>query len=45
MPLYISQTPDTLIRVMMEWKVLDKHIDVEEQVLTPISRNGFTVVE
>ena len=45
MPLYIDKKPDTLIRVMMEWKCLDKSIDVEEQELTPIKRSGFTVVE
>ena len=45
MPLNISQKPDTLIRVMMDYKPLDNYIEVEEQQLTKIDRKGFTVVE
>lgn len=45
MPLLVSPSPDTLIRIMMEWKSLDNSIDVKEQVLTPVTRNGYTVVE
>lgn len=45
MPLLISQTPDTLIRIVMEWKELNKYIDIKEQKLKPTNRNGFTVVE
>ena len=45
MPLIISQEPDTLIRVMMDYKPLDNYIDVAEQQLTPVKRNGYTVVE
>ncbi|MBR6412847.1 MAG: hypothetical protein IKS41_06800 [Alphaproteobacteria bacterium] len=46
MPLDITPTPRTLIRVMMEYKNLDKLIQVKEQVLPQKpQRNGFTVVE
>lgn len=45
MPLILSQTPDTLIRIMMEWKGLDNYIEVKEQELSQVNRNGFTVVE
>ena len=45
MPLYISKTPDTIIRIMMEWKGLDEKIEVKEQELQEVNRNGFTVVE
>lgn len=45
MPLLVTPSPDTLIRIMMEWKSLDNSIDVKEQVLTPVARTGYTVVE
>lgn len=45
MPLYFDKTPDTLIRIVMEWKGLDKSRDIKQQQLTPVKRNGFTVVE
>lgn len=45
MPLEISENPDTLIRVFMQYKALDKYIEVEEQELESIKRKGFTVVE
>jgi hypothetical protein len=45
MPLEINPAPDTLIRIMMEWKGLDEQIEVQEQILTPVVRNGYTVVE
>ena len=45
MPLSISEEPDTLIRIMMEWKGLDEKIEVEEQKLEKVTRIGFTVVE
>lgn len=46
MPLDIQPKPDTIIRVLMAFKSLDKPINVKEQVLpeTPV-RNGFTVIE
>ncbi len=45
MPLNISQTPDTLIRVMMDYKPLDNYIEVKEQELNKVERKGYTVVE
>lgn len=45
MPLLISPKPDTMIRVMMEWKGLDEYIKVQEQQLTQVDREGFAVVE
>ena len=45
MPLDIIPKPDTLIRIMMDMKPLEKPISVQEQKLTPITRKGFTVVE
>jgi len=46
MPLKITPAPQTLIRVMMEYRSLDKKIEITEQKL-PIKpeRTGFTVVE
>ena len=45
MPLLISPKPDTIIRIMMEWKGLDEYIKVQEQQLTQVDREGFAVVE
>ena len=45
MPLNITPAPDTVIRVMMDWKAIDEPIDIQEQQLTTPERNGFTVVE
>ena len=45
MPLIIEPQPDTLIRVLMDYKPLDKKINVNEQQLSTPIRNGFTVVE
>ena len=45
MPLEISPTPDTIIRVLMEFKGLDEPIDVKEQKLETPKREGFVVVE
>ena len=45
MPLYISEEPDTLIRILMQFKPLDKYIEVKEQELEKVDRNGFVVVE
>ena len=45
MPLEITPKPDTTIRVMMEWKKLDKYINVEEQKLISPERKGFVAVE
>ena len=45
MKLTINPEPDTLIRIMMEYKGLDKKIDVKEQKLERRERSGYTVVE
>ena len=46
MPLEISPKPNTLIRVLMGFKKLDKPIEIKEQVLAPTPiRTGFTAVE
>ena len=45
MPLEINPKPDTLIRVVMEFKGLNKPIKVQEQKLESPTRKGFTVVE
>ena len=44
-PLDISPKPDTLIRIIMEWKGLNNSMNIKEQQLTPITRSGFTVFE
>ena len=45
MPLEFSKKPDTLIRVMMDFKELDNYIEVKEQNLTKVERKGYTIVE
>ncbi len=45
MPLEINPKPDTLIRVWMEFKGLDKYEEVKEQQLQTPERNGFVAVE
>ncbi len=45
MPLEFSIQPETLIRINMTFKGLDKPIDVEEQKIEKIDRKGFTIVE
>lgn len=45
MPLEITPTPDTIIRVTMEFKALENQIEVKEQTLTTPERKGFVVVE
>jgi hypothetical protein len=36
MPLNITPAPDTVIRVMMDWKAIDEPIDIpEQQLVTP----------
>ena len=46
MPLIVTQNPDTVIRVLMEFKGLDEPIEgiKEQHIITP-ERKGFTVVE
>ena len=46
MPLSVDPKPDTMIRVMMEYRGLNKEISVSEQKLEPTPiREGFTLVE
>lgn len=45
MELNITPKPETLIRVMMEFKGLNKPIEIKEQELEKIERKGYTVVE
>lgn len=45
MPLEFSKKPDTLIRIIMDYKPLKEKINVKEQVLEKNTRSGFTVVE
>ena len=43
--LMIDPAPDTLIRVFMAYKPLEKAVDIEAQEIATPARNGFTVVE
>ena len=45
MPLEITPTPDTVIRVLMTFKGLEESIEVKEQMIKTPIRDGFTVVE
>jgi len=43
--LTVDPKPDTIIRVFMVFKGLDKPVEIKEQKLVSKSRKGFTVVE
>ncbi|MCL2281608.1 MAG: hypothetical protein FWC25_02990, partial [Dehalococcoidia bacterium] len=43
--LIITPSPDSVLRVFMAVKPLDKPVEVEEQTMNPFTRTGFTVVE
>ena len=45
MPIEFSEEPDTLIRVIMDYKKLDERIEIKEQQLEKQTRSGFTIVE
>lgn len=45
MPLDIEPKPDSLIRVLMVFKGLDEKINVKEQDLVKVVRNGYSVIE
>ena len=45
MPLNITPKPDTVIRVMMDWKAIDEPVKISEQQLETPERSWFTVVE
>jgi hypothetical protein len=44
-PLSVTPRPDTVIRVLMDYRPLAAPITVEPLVITPTERKGFTVVE
>jgi hypothetical protein len=44
-PMTISPKPDSIIRVLMDYKPLTAPISVKPLIITPTLRNGFTVVE
>ena len=43
--LEITPKPDSILRVFMAYKPLDEKMEVEEPVIEPVERKGFTVVE
>ena len=43
--LTVTPKPDSMLRVMMVFRPLEKPVKVEEPKLTPLTRKGFTVVE
>ena len=45
MLLEFSVEPDSIIRVLMQFKPLEEYIEISEQKLTTPERNGFVVVE
>lgn len=45
MPIAISPAPETIIRVNMVWKASDEFVDIKAEELTPVKREGYTVVE
>ncbi len=45
MPLEVSPKPESMIRIMMQFKGLNKKIKVKEQKLVTPERKGFTLVE
>ena len=45
MPLEVNPKPDTVIRILMYYKPLNKKIDVKEQKIKTVQRHGFSLVE
>ena len=43
--LTVTPAPDSVLRVFMTWKPLDKPVDIPAQTLPTFDRSGFTVVE
>lgn len=41
----VTPKPDSILRVFMAYKSLDKYIEIPEQKLSTFKRSGFTVVE
>lgn len=44
-PLTITPKPDSMLRVFMVYKPLNKKVDIEPQIMQPFERKGFKVVE
>ncbi|MBI3618965.1 hypothetical protein HY213_02935 [Candidatus Peregrinibacteria bacterium] len=44
-PLSISPKPDTIIRVFMVFKAVDRNLETHPVKIRPVERRGFTVVE
>lgn len=45
MPLEFSVQPDSIIRVLMQYKAIDEYIEIPEQELEAAKREGFVVIE
>ena len=45
MPLEINPAPDTLIRVLMTYKGMEKPISIDEQQLVSSARDGYVAIE
>ncbi len=45
MPLEFSVQPDSIIRILMQYKAIDEYIEIPEQQLETPTREGFVVVE
>lgn len=45
MPLEFSVQPDSIIRVLMQYKAIDEYIEIPEQKLENPERKGFVIVE
>lgn len=45
MPLELSVQPDSIIRVLMQFKAIDEYIEIPKQELETPKREGFVVVE
>ena len=43
--LNITPNPDSMLRVFMAYKKLEEPIEIEEPVIEPFERKGFTVIE
>ena len=44
-PLTVTPAPDSMLRVFMAWKPLDKPVDIAPQELPTFERHGFAVIE
>jgi hypothetical protein len=44
-PLKVTPKPDTIIRIFLDYEGLDQKIDLKEQKLNSVPRNGFTLIE